>query len=48
MRRDPASKALAAAARKVSDPLVRRWLLKLAAGDRCKKAGAPAKQPVPP
>jgi hypothetical protein len=52
MRRDAASKALAAAARKVKDGLVRRWLMKLAAGESAegKKRGAPAasKQPVPP
>jgi hypothetical protein len=54
MRRDPASRALAAAAQKVTDRLVQRWLLRLAAGEsaegpppRAKKRRAPAKQPVP-
>jgi hypothetical protein len=54
MRRDPASKALAATAQKVQDVLVRGWLMKLANGDRaegpppCKKRRAStAKQPAP-
>jgi hypothetical protein len=32
--RNPASRGLAAAARKVQDRLVRDWLMKLAAGER--------------
>jgi hypothetical protein len=55
MRRDAASRALAAAARRTVDPLVRRWLMKLAAGESAdgspshtKKRRAPtARQPAP-
>jgi hypothetical protein len=40
------SKALAAAARRVSDRMVQRWLLRLAAGDRPQKTEPPAKRPA--